>query len=67
MVSGLELSWLMESCFMEPRAKADIEAIKIHANAKLPKNFFIIIEFGRPAGVHRQAEMGCATSEKVTS
>jgi hypothetical protein len=45
MLSCLEVSWLMESCFIASWAKVDIEAINMHASAKLPKIFFIVFSF----------------------
>jgi hypothetical protein len=41
--SGWAVSCFLESCFIASWAKADSEAINIHASAKLPKSFFIIV------------------------
>src|ERR1700675_1237052 len=71
MESCWEGSCFMESFFISSWAKKESEAAKIHASAKLPKIFFIRFswkksDLGCPAGLHLQAEMGCAVREEVT-
>jgi hypothetical protein len=56
---------------MESWAKADMEAINIHASARVPKIFFIVSPSRKfcvrcPAGLHLLAEMGCVGGREVT-